>query len=145
MPSLPIEDTLVIDVDKTVCIPEGDYKDRKPYPYIKELLETLRAAGYKLHYHTARYMWRTGGNQLKAHELGYQELKDWMDKYEIPYDQLYFGKPGGIIIDDMAVYVDSDEPQSWLNVVKRLGFKLDRVDKVKMTDLIQKTQYNKEN
>jgi len=53
---------------------------------------------------TARHMRSTNGNPSRAVAQIGKETLDWLSKWNIPYDEIQFGKPyGDIYIDDMNV------------------------------------------
>jgi hypothetical protein len=94
---------LCFDVDATVADP-GDpplpYADRAPYPYAVAALRRLKAAGHRLIYLTARYMERESGSQARATERGWLELRFWLDSHQIPWDEIYLGKPSADVYFD---------------------------------------------
>jgi capsule biosynthesis phosphatase len=107
---------VVVDVDNVLANPKGpdglvmEYADREPYPFVRDYMLRLRAEGYRLIVQTARGMNRFKGDQERARIYGMVELKRWLDKWEIPYDEIFFGKSGGICyVDDRAFRVESDK------------------------------------
>lgn len=89
--------TLCIDLDRTLCESDGDYAEAKPIPGARDALLRLREAGWALVLHTARHFnhWKT--------------TLDWLARYEMPYDQIVFGKPPArIYIDDRAIPYEGD-------------------------------------
>lgn len=103
------EKRLCIDVDGVLAIPKGDYCERKPYPFVRDYLLKLRERGFTLVICTARYMSLFDGDQTLARERGWAELRDWLIRYEIPYDQIYLGKPSSkLYLDDRAFTVQSE-------------------------------------
>jgi capsule biosynthesis phosphatase len=97
---------IVIDLDGTICPvkkKEESYADLKPFPGAKEKIQQLRAAGHYVIIQTARNMETCQsciGKVIK--NIGKITL-EWLDKYGIEYDEIYFGKPNAeIYIDDRA-------------------------------------------
>jgi hypothetical protein len=102
-------------------MPEGEYKDRKPYPFAVAIIRLLKEAGHTIIFNTSRYMKRCEGNHEKAYALGYAELYSWLKQNEVPFDELYLGKPSGdFFFDDLGREVNSEIPETWENVIKEL-------------------------
>ena len=104
---------LVIDVDGTLCPvkPESArYEDLRPYDGMVHRLRQWRADGYRIILHTARNMRSYDGNLGLINKHTAPALIDWLDKWDIPYDELHFGKPwaghDGFYVDDRAVRPD---------------------------------------
>lgn len=98
---------LVIDLDGTICpIKEkhGKYEDLVPFPGAVERMNDLKENGFYIIISTARNMETQGANVGKVlRNIGKITL-DWLDKYKIPYDEIYFGKPNAqVYIDDRAL------------------------------------------
>ena len=115
-----------IDVDGVLARDNDDkpYHERIPYPWIVELLTFLKEQGHYLIIHTSRYMYRVQGDRDKATEMGLQELKDWLTKYKIPYDEVYMGKIAvDVFIDDKSCRIESNNGlEEWKKLVPILKF-----------------------
>ena len=101
---------LVIDIDGTLCStkPEGmRYEDLEPHPAMVERLREWRADGYRIVLHTSRNMRTYDGNLGLINKHTAPVLIDWLKRWDIPYDELHFGKPwaghDGFYVDDRAV------------------------------------------
>ena len=98
--------TYVFDLDNTlVTYPSihGDYSTVKPILKMINLVKKLKEHGHYIIINTARRM-KTHGGKVGAviKDIGRITL-DTLDKFEVPYDELIFGKPlGDIYIDDRA-------------------------------------------
>lgn len=97
---------LCIDLDGVICQlrrPDQEYHELEPVPGAKEKLQALRDAGHYIILNTARHMKTCQGNVgLVIARKGAVTL-DWLARHEIPYDEIYFGKPhADIYIDDNA-------------------------------------------
>ncbi|MBN2152422.1 MAG: hypothetical protein JW839_13300 [Candidatus Lokiarchaeota archaeon] len=97
---------IVIDLDGVICSLKQDdqtYADVTPLPGAVEKLKRLKADGHYIIIHTARHMLSTSHNiGLINKKVGKMTL-EWLDKHDIPYDEIYFGKPyGEVYIDDSA-------------------------------------------
>lgn len=98
---------ICVDLDGVVCAlkTEGQtYSDVAPIPGAIEKLCELKNSGHYIILHTARHMKTCNGNQsLVMARVGKVTL-DWLAKYEVPYDEIFFGKPWAeIYLDDNAL------------------------------------------
>jgi len=94
------------DLDNTlVTYPEiiGDYTTVKPKKENIDTVRKLKRLGHHIIIHTARRM-RTHHGDVKAVEAEIKELTiETLKEFDIPYDELYFGKPyADLYIDDLA-------------------------------------------
>lgn len=97
---------ICIDLDGVVAgfKGEGDtYADVLPIPGAIEKLRDFKKNGHYVILYTARHMKTCKGNVgLVTARVGGITL-DWLKKHEIPYDEIYFGKPwADVYIDDNA-------------------------------------------
>lgn len=121
-----------ICVDLDGCIAklrrnEQTYADVPPVEGAIEKLRALKEKGYYIIIYTARHMKTTQGNpNLAITRIGLDTL-EWLKKYNVPYDEIYFGKPwADLYIDDNAIrfygweYIDIDNlPESAESRAKR--------------------------
>jgi len=106
---------ICIDLDGVICRlkKEGEkYDDLLPVDGAPEKLRELKDAGHYIIINTARHMKTCQGNLgLVGARITLVTLK-WLEKYEIPHDEVYFGKPhADVYIDDNAYRF-----QSWNDV-----------------------------
>lgn len=98
---------IVIDLDGTICHikkPEQSYSEVTPIPGTIEKLKTLKKEGHYIIIFTARHMKTCDGNTGKILARVGKITLDWLHKHDVPYDEIYFGKPhGDIYIDDLAM------------------------------------------
>lgn len=97
---------ICIDLDGVICNlkePGQSYDQLLPVTGAPERLKELKEAGHYIIINTARHMKTCQGN------LGMVQAKislitlNWLEKYGIPYDEIYFGKPhADVYIDDNA-------------------------------------------
>lgn len=97
---------ICIDLDGVIASfkKEGEgYSDVLPVEGAVEKLKALKAAGHYLIISTARHMKTCDGNQgLVIAKQGRITL-DWLAWHEIPYDEIFFGKPWAeVYVDDNA-------------------------------------------
>lgn len=111
------EYSFVFDIDGTLCPVKGKderYEDLVPYPAMVEKIRDCKAQGAKIILSTSRNMNSYQGNLGKINKHTARVLLDWLDKWDIPYDEIYYGKPWpghkGFYVDDRAV-----RPDEWLH------------------------------
>lgn len=97
---------ICIDLDGVICELRGEnenYKDLNPIDGAINKINKLKREGHYIIIYTARRMKTHKANQGKIiADIGKITL-DWLEKYDIPYDEIYFGKPwADIYIDDNA-------------------------------------------
>jgi capsule biosynthesis phosphatase len=98
---------IVVDLDGTICPikKEGQtYADLLPHDGAVERLRELRKSGHYIIIQTARNMATCDSNLGKVMKnVGHITL-DWLQRYQVEYDEIFFGKPNGeIYIDDRAL------------------------------------------
>jgi capsule biosynthesis phosphatase len=97
---------ICIDLDGVICklkLPGEKYEDLLPVDGAPEALQALRDTGHYIIINTARHMKTCQGNLgLIGARITLLTLT-WLQKYNIPYDEIYFGKPhADVYIDDNA-------------------------------------------
>lgn len=110
---------ICFDLDNTlVTYPKikNDYKSVEPIQKNIDYLKHLKRQGNTIIIYTARRMKTHGGNiGLIVRDIG-QITLDTLNKFEVPYDEIYFGKPyADFYIDDLAV-------KSYDNLEQEVGF-----------------------
>lgn len=115
--------TVAVDFDGTL-IPFADLGDGyrllvngEPEPGAREALTRLRDHGFRVVIHSSR-AWEGYGMRRVGFTL---DMKNWLDRHEIPYDEIHIGegKPPAIAyIDDLAIrYKDN-----WQDIANLLIF-----------------------
>lgn len=101
---------LVVDIDGTLCDirrPEESYADVRPEPRMVERLRRMQGEGWRIILSSARGMKSQDGNPGRINKLVMPVLLDWLERHDIPYDELHLAKPWpgaeGFYIDDRAV------------------------------------------
>lgn len=102
--------TFVFDVDGTICPvkkPDEKYEDLIPYPEIVEKIQDMKKEGAKIIICSSRNM-RTYENNIGLINANTAPVMiDWLKKWEIPFDEIVFGKPWagkkGFYVDDRTV------------------------------------------
>jgi len=101
------------DIDGTIAELRKEkqfYSEVKPKPGAVETLKRLNEEGHYIILYTARNMESFSGNLGKINAVQGPLLFNWLEKYEIPYDEIYFGKPSAdVYIDDKGLKFESWE------------------------------------
>lgn len=100
---------LCLDLDNTICKPKinksDDYYDLEPFPEAVETLRHLKSEGHHIIIHTARGMVTYHESLSLIYLNHYDNIVDWLNKWNIPYDELILGKPfADHYIDDKAIF-----------------------------------------
>lgn len=109
--------TFVFDIDGTICPikkKEEKYEDLVPFTDIVNKIREYHDAGAKIILYTSRNMNTYNGNIGLINANTSKVLFTWLDKWNIPYDEIVFGKvwPGhnGFYVDDRTI-----RPNEFLN------------------------------
>jgi capsule biosynthesis phosphatase len=98
---------IIIDIDGTITELKKHgqtYATVRINPGAAEHIRALKAAGHTIILQTARHMKTCGGDQGQVVAKVGKPTLDWLAEQEIPYDEIYFGKPyGDVYIDDLAL------------------------------------------
>lgn len=102
----PAQMRIAVDLDGTICpIKQSGqtYADLEPLPGAIERIRELRRAGHYVIIITARNMATCESNIGKVMKNVGKTTLDWLERYEVEYDEIYFGKANAhIYIDDRA-------------------------------------------
>jgi len=99
---------ICLDLDGVICQLKknifDNYEFLEPVDGAIEKIQSLKSAGHYIIIFTARRMKTHQGNLGKViADIGLIKI-DWLKKYQIPYDEIYFGKPwADIYVDDNAM------------------------------------------
>lgn len=99
------------DIDNTICREKQEgqsYADVEPFPEAVQLLDWLRDEHHTIVLYTARHMKTCNGNQGKVLARQGKVLFDWLEKWEIPYDELHWSKPYVDLMIDDATHQHTD-------------------------------------
>ena len=131
---------ICFDLDNTlVTYPQtpNDYSTVKPIENMIKLLKDLKDEGHTIIIYTARRMLTHSGNVGKViKDIGKQTF-DTLEKFDIPYDELVFGKPiADIYIDDRAI-------NPYRNDMKSLGLiNAENIKSNKYVNVLPTNKYN---
>ncbi len=100
--------TLVVDLDGTLTLANtSDYQNVLPNLPVIESLRAYKQQGFDIKVSTARNMRTYEGNLGKINVNTLPIIIEWLDKHQVPYDEILVGKPWcgfeGFYIDDKAV------------------------------------------
>ena len=102
--------SIVFDIDGTIC-PIKDknekYEDIIPNQEVINKIKELKDNGFKIILFTSRNMRTYEGNLDLILKNTKPILEKWLSKWNIPYDELIFGKPwpgpDGFYVDDRTI------------------------------------------
>ena len=100
---------LVIDLDGTLAeiLAEVPYAERRPVAEVVQALRRYAAQGFEIVIHSSRNMRTHQGSIGKINALTLPVIVAWLDRHQIPYDEIVVGKPwcgtDGFYVDDRAV------------------------------------------
>lgn len=107
------EYSFVFDIDGTLCpIKKKDekYEELVPYAEMVEKLREYKREGARIILYTSRNMNSYNGNIGLINKHTAAVLSKWLEKWDIPYDEIVYGKvwPGhkGFYVDDRTVRPD---------------------------------------
>lgn len=104
---MDLDDTLSI-ADKSIDDSITRYSNAKPIEATVNKLREYHQAGWYIIIYTARHMVSSLNDVDKAFAKHGQLTADWLERHNVPFDQLIFGKPYGIYyVDDKAMTIDS--------------------------------------
>lgn len=105
--------SFVFDIDGTLCPikqKEERYEDLIPYKNVVEKLRYYKENGARIILFTSRNMNSYQGNIGIINKKTAKILLEWLDNWEIPYDEIIYGKPWpghkGFYVDDRTVRPD---------------------------------------
>ncbi|WP_418113744.1 HAD-IIIC family phosphatase [Vibrio scophthalmi] len=99
---------LIVDLDGTLTQANtSDYKNVLPRLEVIAQLQQYKNNGFEIVISTARNMRTFEGNVGKINIHTLPTITEWLDKHNVPYDEILVGKPwcghDGFYIDDRAV------------------------------------------
>ena len=105
---------IVMDLDGTICFPnlsekssEKRYGEAIPNQPVINKMKALSDDGWKFVILTARRMVTHNGDISKIiYDVG-KITSDWLEKYEVPYEHIQWGKPyAAYYVDDKALTLE---------------------------------------
>ena len=102
---------IALDLDGVICpvkTPEESYGSLEPLPGAVERIRELRREGHYIIITTARNMATCESNLGRVLRNVGQITLEWLERYGVEYDEIYFGKPNAeVYIDDRALRFSS--------------------------------------
>ncbi len=105
--------SFIFDVDGTLCPikkKDEEYADLVPYTEMVEKLRIYKNGGAKIILFTSRNMNSYNGNIGLINANTAKIMTAWLDKWDIPYDEIIYGKPWpghkGFYVDDRTIRPD---------------------------------------
>lgn len=94
-------------MDGTICKTKRkgqQYKDVEPVGGAVDSIKRLKRQGHYIIIDTARHVKTCNWNEGQIIARQAKVLIGWLDKHEIPYDEIWFSKPlADLYVDDKAV------------------------------------------
>ncbi len=119
---------IVIDLDGTLCRPkeeDQEYLDVEPREEVVQKLREYRGQGFYVIVMSSRNMRTFEGNVGKINAVTLKTILQWLDKHQVPYDEVYVGKPwcgtNGFYVDDRAIRPDEFARLSKEEIDKLIG------------------------
>lgn len=110
--------SFIFDIDGTICPIKGKdekYEDLVPFPEMVEKIREYKKGGAKIILFTSRNMNTYKGNIGMINANTAKIILAWLDKWDIPYDEIIYGKPWpghkGFYVDDRTI-----RPNEFLNM-----------------------------
>lgn len=106
------DQVLVMDIDGTLCVNDRtvSYNELAPNDVVLDKLKEYKAKGFYVILYTSRNMRTHEGNIGRINAQTAKILLNWLDLYEVPYDEIHYGKPWcgrrGFYVDDKAIRPD---------------------------------------
>lgn len=100
--------SIVIDLDGTLTIDSAaGYEDKLPNVNTIQALRNYKNKDYRIVIFTARNMKTYAGDINKIQQYTLPIIIDWLEKHDVPYDEVIIGKPWcgheGFYVDDKAI------------------------------------------
>lgn len=122
------ERALVMDIDGTLCskkTSDQDYMDVTPREDVMATLREYRANGFYIILATSRNMNTHSGNIGLINATTLKTIFAWLEKHDVPYDEIHVGKPwggkGGFYVDDKAIRPDEFVKLSYEEIMALVG------------------------
>ena len=105
--------SFIFDIDGTLCpIKKADekYEDLVPYKEMVDKIREYKSQGARIILFTSRNMNSYKGNIGLINANTARIILNWLEKWDIPYDEIIYGKPwpghNGFYVDDRTVRPD---------------------------------------
>ena len=97
-----------MDLDNTISINNtGNYSEAMPIVKVIEKMRKYKEQGFEIVIFSSRNMRTYEGNVGKINANTLPVIIEWLDKHNVPYDEIYVGKVWcgneGFYVDDRAI------------------------------------------
>lgn len=121
---------LIMDLDNTISITKnGNYADAAPIYEVIEQMRYYHKIGFEIVIFSSRNMRTYDGNIGKINVNTLPVIIEWLNKYNVPYDEIVVGKPWcgteGFYVDDNAI-----RPREFVSLSYEQVFELIKRDKL---------------
>ena len=120
--------TIVIDLDGTLCevkTKQQEYADVEPREEVVQKLREYREQGFYVIVVSSRNMKTFEGNIGKINAVTLKTILEWLDKHDIPYDEVHVGRPwcgkDGFYVDNKTIRPDEFTRLSQEEINKLVG------------------------
>ena len=123
---------LVFDIDDTICNNKNrDYENAIPIQEVIDKINCLYNSGAKIILYTSRGMVSCNGDLEKIIAKNKDVLERWLEKNNVKYNELIFGKPlGDLYVDDKAMNVRDFVNQEFYDMSGHSGYKVIRIGNI---------------
>jgi capsule biosynthesis phosphatase len=104
------------DIDSVLIIISENNENIVPNIKNIEYLKYLKKMGHVIILNTSKDMNKFNGNIGKVNKSGYKIILDAIEKFNIPYDEIYFNKPYA------DFYIDNNSISTFNDLEKQIGF-----------------------
>ena len=130
---------IVFDLDGVICKlkkPNETYLEVKPNEDVISKMKEWKKEGHYLIIHTGRHMRTCDGNVTEVIKKIGPVTTEWLKKWNVPFDEIHYGKPyGDVYIDDLGITFSS---------VKQLEKKMKEIKPIFVIPMAGKGQRFKE-
>ena len=117
---------LVMDIDKTLTLGDSnDYNLVSPNIEIINKVREYKSLGFNIILFTSRNMRSYKGNVGKITAKTLPIIFKWLEKHNVPFDEIYVGKPwcgqDGFYVDDKTIRPDEFINKNFNEISKIVG------------------------
>ena len=102
---------IVLDLDGVICAlkkPNETYLEVQPNEDVISKMREWKKDGHYLIIHTGRHMKTCDGNVEEVIKKIGPVTSEWLKKWDVPFDEIHYGKPyGDVYIDDLGITFSS--------------------------------------
>ena len=118
---------IIVDIDMTITTAKGQagYEDAIVNEDVVARLKAYKEQGFSIILNTSRNMNSYQNNIGLINKNTLPVIINWLDKNDIPYDEIYVGKPWcgheGFYVDDKAIRPSEFVNKTYEEIVELLG------------------------